>query len=41
MRKPNKKRNPKENIEYKCSKAKAELEKKIDGSYSIKALILE
>ena len=32
---------PKENIEYKCIKSKAELEKNIDGSYSIKALILE
>ena len=32
---------PKENIQYKCIKSKAELEKNIDGSYSIKALILE
>ena len=31
----------KENIEYKCIKSKAELEKNIDGSNSIKALILE
>ena len=34
-------RTPKENIQYKCIKSKAELEKNIDGSYSIKALILE
>ena len=34
-------RTPKENIEYKCIKSKAELEKNIDGSFSIKALILE
>ena len=32
---------PKENIQYKCIKSKAELEKNIDGSFSIKALILE
>jgi len=32
---------PKKNIQYKCIKSKAELEKNIDGSYSIKALILE
>jgi hypothetical protein len=32
---------PKENIQYKCIKSKAELEKNIDGSYSIKSLILE
>jgi len=32
---------PKENIEYKCIKSKAELEKNIDGSFSIKSLILE
>jgi hypothetical protein len=32
---------PKENIQYKCIKSKAELEKNIDGSLSIKALILE
>jgi len=31
----------KEGIQYKCIKSKAELEKNIDGSYSIKALILE
>ena len=34
-------RTPKENIQYKCIKSKAELEKNIDGSLSIKALILE
>ena len=32
---------PKENIQYKCIKSKAELEENIDGSKSIKALILE
>ena len=32
---------PKENITYKCIKSKAELEINIDGSKSIKALILE
>ena len=32
---------PKENIQYTCIKSKAELEKNIDGSLSIKALILE
>ena len=32
---------PKKNIQYKCIKSKAELETNIDGSYSIKALILE
>ena len=32
---------PKENIEYKCIKSKAELGTNIDGSKSIKALILE
>jgi len=32
---------PKENIQYKCIKSKAELELNIDGSKSIKALILE
>ncbi len=32
---------PKENIQYKCIKSKAELEKNIDGSFSIKSLILE
>ena len=30
-----------DNIEYKCIKSKAQLEKNIDGSFSIKALILE
>ena len=29
------------NIEYRCIKTKAELEKNIDGSFSIKKLILE
>ena len=29
------------NIEYRCIKSKAELEKNIDGSYSIKKLIVE
>ena len=29
------------NIEYRCIKSKAELEKNIDGSHSIKKLILE
>tara|TARA_R100000654_G_scaffold15493_1_gene32927 strand:+ start:42 stop:278 length:237 start_codon:yes stop_codon:yes gene_type:complete len=28
-------------VSYKCIKSKAELEKNIDGSYSIKSLILE
>ena len=32
---------PQENIDYKCIKSKAELETNIDGSKSIKALILE
>ncbi len=32
---------PKENIEYKCIRSKAQLETNIDGSKSIKALILE
>ena len=32
---------PQENIDYKCIKSKAELEENIDGSKSIKALILE
>ena len=31
----------KEGIQYKCIKSKAELETNIDGSQSIKALILE
>ena len=30
-----------ENIEYKCIKTKAELEKNIDGSIAIKKIILE
>ena len=30
-----------DNIEYKCIKSKAQLQKNIDGSFSIKALILE
>ena len=30
-----------ENIEFKCIKSKAQIEKNIDGSFSIKALILE
>ena len=30
-----------ENVEFKCIKSKAQLEKNIDGSFSIKALILE
>jgi len=34
-------RNVSDNIEYRCIKSKAELEKNIDGSYSIKKLILE
>ena len=32
---------PQSNIDYKCIKSKAELETNIDGSQSIKALILE
>ena len=32
---------PKENIQYKCIRSKAQLETNIDGSKSIKALILE
>ena len=32
---------PQENIDYKCIKSKAEIEENIDGSKSIKALILE
>ena len=32
---------PKKNIQYKCIKSKAKLETNIDGSKSIKALILE
>ena len=34
-------RDVKENIQYKCIKSKAELETNIDGSKSIRALILE
>ena len=34
-------RNANNNIEYKCGKVQAELEENIDGSKSIKALILE
>ena len=34
-------RGDKPNIQYKCIKSKAELETNIDGSKSIKALILE
>jgi hypothetical protein len=34
-------RNISENIEFKCIKSKAQLQKNIDGSFSIKALILE
>ena len=30
-----------EGVRYQCLKSKAELEQNIDGSYSIKALILE
>ena len=30
-----------ENIEFKCIKSKAMMQKNIDGSFSIKALILE
>jgi len=30
-----------ENVEFKCIKSKAQLEKNIDGSFSINALILE
>ena len=30
-----------DNVEFKCIKSKAQLEKNIDGSFSIKALILE
>ena len=32
---------PAPNVTYKCIKSKAELEKNIDGSLSIKSLILE
>ena len=32
---------PTPNVTYKCIKSKAELEKNIDGSLSIKSLILE
>ena len=34
-------REVKDNIQYKCIKSKAELEKNIDGSITIKKLILE
>ena len=34
-------RNVKENIQYKCIRSKAQIEINIDGSKSIKALILE
>jgi hypothetical protein len=34
-------RQSKKNIDYKCIKSKAQLETNIDGSQSIKALILE
>jgi len=33
--------NKNNNIQYQCIKSKAELEKNIDGSFSIKKLILE
>ena len=33
-------RNVSENVEFKCIKSKAELQKNIDGSVSIKSLIL-
>ena len=34
-------RNISDNVEFKCIKSKAQLQKNIDGSLSIKALILE
>jgi hypothetical protein len=34
-------RNISDNVEFKCIKSKAQLQKNIDGSFSIKALILE
>jgi len=34
-------RDTKKQVQYQCIKSKAELEKNIDGSFSIKALILE
>ena len=34
-------RNISDNVEFKCIKSKAQLEQNIDGSLSIKALILE
>ena len=34
-------RNISDNVEYRCIKTKAELEKNIDGSFSIKKLIVE
>jgi hypothetical protein len=33
--------NTSKNVEYRCIKTKAELEKNIDGSHSIKKLILQ
>ena len=33
-------RNISDNVEFKCIKSKAQLQKNIDGSFSIKALIL-
>ena len=35
------KRQSKSHVKYQCIKSKAELEKNIDGSFSIKKLILE
>lgn len=35
------KRQAKSNVKYQCIKSNAELEKNIDGSFSIKKLILE
>ena len=34
-------RNISDNVEFKCIKSKAQLEKNIDGSFSIKKLILK
>ena len=34
-------RNISDNVEFKCIKSKAMMQKNIDGSFSIKALILE
>ena len=39
--KRNASRNISDNVEFKCIKSKAEFEKNIDGSFSIKKLILE